>query len=981
MTDWGFKIFAYLHDPPDKPLALGRPGGHAAWGRELAKKLGAEPSTEERHRWEALVSRADRLAAGADRSALLPQQEVAVDELRHPLSGRAIDLRQARLDLRREELRVAAERALREELDELARRTDGDSQAAFLALWALLPARLRARRGPHELQGAWDLLPAETRMPNHPVSAHAALVSALVTILAVEEMAALLSFAVGPVQRFIAQARRTSDLWAGSVVLGQAILAGVRPIVEELGPDHVVFPVLRSNRAFLGWLVKRSPWAARLGSLWPDGEIPDHERLGSLPNRFLAVVPASRAEDLGKRCERAVQECWGRFVAERAMWLQEAAQELGDYAAMTTEQAGGHLRVTWAASPWPLVDAVSDERAEAICLAAWGRGARLGENVERYIGIIREARANPGGGPKPFQPNGGILYAGCYDSVERLAAAVKLTPRLTPRPEGGLKCSLCGERSVVPARIEFESQRALWRGLQRRLEAGDETRGLVRNGEALCGVCWAKRRFGFEEHLTGIPSTPEIAATPFKAALLRKLDSADTPGEFREAMDDLCRKVEQDGRYWDAFVVPGLRRFKRTGGLAGRVARVSGEVLLAHPREDRDPDAEPVPPEIARAAARLRSEAAEQGIARPRPYLAVIVVDGDEMGKWLSGEKSVLLGEYLSERARNELEGQFREWNIESLLGLPWPMTPALHVAFSEACGVFSQRTAPRTVEEESLGVLVYAGGDDVLALVPVGMDVEGKVEYATEMVRQLRFRFSGHVRRQEKSGEDVVATTETEAGFVLDRYGLGLAFGGLATASAGVAVFHNRWPLSRALDAARQAEKYAKNVLRRDALGITILRRSGQATVTGLGFRERGGQLPDLLELALPIMRGAAERHAEGAPQEEREAVCMAIEVLARAGAAKSKCSSCDAPLGSTPTCIECQAALRMSDATDPVRAFQDLCRAFSPAGQLSPRLVSEVGQRLDQLAEDPRGEGEHLRRWLRLIEVAAFLGRGGQE
>lgn len=96
MTDWRLKIYAYLHDPPDKPLGL---RGHAAWGRELARRLVAnQPGEEELNRWEVLITRADHLASGADRSGVLPRMPPSLHELRHPLSGQPIDISWVRPD-------------------------------------------------------------------------------------------------------------------------------------------------------------------------------------------------------------------------------------------------------------------------------------------------------------------------------------------------------------------------------------------------------------------------------------------------------------------------------------------------------------------------------------------------------------------------------------------------------------------------------------------------------------------------------------------------------------------------------------------------------------------------------------------------------------------------------------------------------------------------------------------------------------------
>lgn len=980
MTDWRLKIFAYLHDPPDKPLALGRPGGHAAWGRELASMLGAEPGEGERGRWDGLVARADRLAAGADRTALLVSGPVTVEELRHPLSGHPVDLGEVGLDLRDPALAEGAAQALREEVGRIREATAADPQATFLALWGLLPERLRARRqgDRRELRGAWDLLPAETRMPNHPVSAHEALVSALATVLAEGDRAALLAVTVGPVQRFIAQARRTSDLWAGSVLLAQALLAGIRPIVEELGPDHVVFPVLRSSRAFLAWLLGDSPWGQQLRGLRPPGtEWPRGRSGGGLPNRFVAIVPAGWAPALAERCEAAVGAWWQEAVRGHGEWLERQAPDLAGYAAMASAQATGHLRVTWAVSPWPLVDRLEDGAA-AGAEAAWLRGGVLPDTLARYLAVLHRVR-EAGSGPRPFAPNGGLLYAACYDGVERLVGAAKLTPRIVPRDEGGLKCSLCGERAVVPSGRpdgRLGDQRRLWAGVR---EALDSRRpGLVRGGEALCGVCWAKRRFGTEESQEGIPSTAEIAASPFKRAILDRLAAGDAPPDFVQAVRGLCDAVERAGRFGDAFVVPALRRYKEAGDLQGRFARIEGELLLAHPREDREPDDRPMPPDLVRAAAGLRKVARKNGIAPPRPYLAVLVLDGDEMGKWLSGAMALPLGAYLTDRAKADLQ-QLLPGELLGLLQASWPMTPALHAAFSEACGVFSQRTARRTVESaDALGVLVYAGGDDVLALLPAGFDATKGLEYATETARRLRFRFSGHVKRVGDGDGDEVAP-DHPAGFVLDRYGLGLALGGQVTASAGIAVFHQRWPLGRALEAAREAEEYAKEALGRDALGLTILRRSGQATVTGLGFRQRPGDLPELLQLASPIARAAAERHAEGDWPDAGARLAALARASARREAGRGD-GDVPGPGPSAPA------------DDDPVATFRGVVEAFREGGPLSPRLVSELGARLAPLAAEAardgtstgsgemREAGRHLSRWLALIEAAAFLGRGGE-
>src|SRR6185437_4355159 len=98
-----------------------------------------------------------------------------------------------------------------------------------------------------ELFGLWDLLPADTRVPDHTIWAHLDLVSAFAGAFALDPAGecALLTVALGPVQDFIAAARKASDLWAGSHLLSTLAWQAMKVVCERLGPDAVLFPNLR----------------------------------------------------------------------------------------------------------------------------------------------------------------------------------------------------------------------------------------------------------------------------------------------------------------------------------------------------------------------------------------------------------------------------------------------------------------------------------------------------------------------------------------------------------------------------------------------------------------------------------------------------------------------------------------------------------------------------------------------------------------
>src|SRR6202035_1604331 len=79
---------------------------------------------------------------------------------------------------------------------------------------------------------------------------------------------ALLTFALGPVQPFIAAARTVRDLWTGSYLLSWLTFAAMRPVLEECGPAAVLSPALRGNPLMDRWLHElafdESPGSPRL---------------------------------------------------------------------------------------------------------------------------------------------------------------------------------------------------------------------------------------------------------------------------------------------------------------------------------------------------------------------------------------------------------------------------------------------------------------------------------------------------------------------------------------------------------------------------------------------------------------------------------------------------------------------------------------------------------------------------------------------
>jgi len=156
-------------------------------------------------------------------------------------------------------------------------------------------------------------------------------------------------------------------------------------------------------------------------------------------------------------------------------------------------------------------------------------------------------------------------------------------------------------------------------------------------------------------------------------------------------------------------------------------------------------------------------------------YYAIVMMDGDNMGKLFSGDKQHAYSEVSEKLAR------------------------------------FAQQHVPHIVEKHE-GKLVYAGGDDVLAFVPV--------DKALIIAEELRFAFSD----QEK----------------------GLGDG--ATASFGIIIGHKKAPLHMLLDGVRKLEKQAKSYRKeKDAFALSVYMGAGEILETVLPWEiehERTSQL-----------------------------------------------------------------------------------------------------------------------------------------
>lgn len=490
----------------------------------------------------------------------------------------------------------------------------------------------------------------------------------------------LFLFTIAPVQSFIAQARKTQDLYAGSFLLSHLIDIAINTLKKNKVEYELIFPA---------------------------------EDIKSKPNRFIAEISAENREmieEVGKYVEGAVRSDF-KNIAEKVQ------EKLNLYKPKYfDEQIKTHLQVNWVALPLDEND-YTDTYKE----------------LERYLGAIKNVRQ--------------------FDQLNN------------DNGELGRKCSLCGERNVKVYRLTEEEEKN--EGLGKRNDGllsklyvkeddvaffaprNSEDRLKLAKGEGLCAVCFTKRFADkyFEEkrdtdynYTKHFPSTAEIALmhmlcnpamdVPLKE--YRKCFSKNFDAELYYE-ENLTEHYFKKNDYPLNKLSDGKEKIKQIYGLA------KNEGLKFH------------------------------------KYYALILLDGDNMGKWLSGE-------FL------ENENGFETF----------------HKELSKALGDYADKV--ESIIQEPKGKLVYAGGDDVMAF--------ENLEHLFGILTNLSTKFPNLKEIKDFDNFNIKKD---------------------ATASCGVVIAHYKTPLSEVLKWARKMAHEAKDKGDRDAFGIAVLKHSGEINKTVL--------------------------------------------------------------------------------------------------------------------------------------------------
>lgn len=490
---WKEKLQAYLHDPPYKCLDI---KNHELYGEKLLYLLGEKSPTS------AFWKLADAYASGFERGQF-PSYSSDINEdgsidylkntiLTHPTSQASnlvFDLKNVKL----ENLIAETNEFIKIKFDELDKKFSSDperlSKAKFIYSHLMLRNEL-ARRKIGGLAGLWNRLPADSRIPDHSIWQHNALTSSLNSCLSSSkgnsDDLGLMVFSLSPVQGFIEKARKTRDYWSASVCLSWLAFEGLSWVIENLGPDHVIYPSLVGQPLVAEYL--KLKWGMDEAFDLPESS----KSIASFPNKFLFLVSLSEAEKIGKSIENHIQNEWIGIANRCENFFERlnfSKNEIENIQKQMLRQAEPFWEYNWSASKL----LTSSDKAEISNFVSSSKTRDVWNLVDQFNQIRKHKNYKD-------QKDIGTLYSVSHRLTQKVLAATK-TRRFYKRDgEQGEKCPCCAEFEVMHsfctegkfgARDYKEQVDKFWFKLSQNLN--ESYPHSLKDTEKLCHICFVKR--------------------------------------------------------------------------------------------------------------------------------------------------------------------------------------------------------------------------------------------------------------------------------------------------------------------------------------------------------------------------------------------------------------------------------------------------------------------------------------------------------
>lgn len=526
---------------------------------------------------------------------------------------------------------------------------------------------------------------------------------------------------IGPVQGFITAARRTRDLWFGSHLLSEISKAAAKKISDKDG--ELIFPSLNMEKL--------------LPSNLPDAP--------NVANIILAELDEGQdPRELDQQVKDAAQGEWMQY-AKGAKWLAENDSEGFKVSSLWEYQVNDVLEFY---SAWLQVSGDDShykmERKRLMRLLAGRKSIRdfIQEETQDLKGEWQKSK------PPKSSLDGArdtVLPKNREDISDDLAlkmrlkageqlCAVGLTKRL-----GGIRFD--SVRGMKKPKLEaFPSvvRIALDPWIRGIVDSGGEAKRIL---DEISGICEDRENIAQK---SGKWNKKDIRYPdfPFDGHVLH-ISQIDSIVYAKKKSDNPEKKADGQLKGWETILAnDDIDALKKIKGLAERLQKSgttkNGEKGL--------------------------------GFGKPERYYAIIVADGDRMGKVISTR-----------------EGKKQ------------------HIEFSKSLSQFADNA--RAIVQKHNGCMVYSGGDDVLAFLPL--------DCCLQAARSLHESFGDLLKGYEIPNSDEDGAKKRSP-----------------TLSVGIAIGHSMEPLEDMLEFGREAEKAAKDGTdskdERNGLAIHVHPRSG---------------------------------------------------------------------------------------------------------------------------------------------------------
>ncbi|MBD2247395.1 type III-B CRISPR-associated protein Cas10/Cmr2 [Nostoc sp. FACHB-888] len=855
------KLYALLQEPTSVTQAS-----------EIIEQLQCLHSHEDNLRlwWGCIGKQAADISGSSDQVNLQPKDQSgdSAFQLRHPISA---ECKTVTAHDRSTNIKV--------ELSQIIRETD-DIKKVFWWFWRFYPEILASKKPEALLIPAHRILPdSPLHSYKSTVSALVGAMFPSDQYLEKPEHPYLLLFTFSPVQEFIKSSRKFLDFWAGSYLLHYLSAKLCWYVAETYGPDAVITPSLWSQEIIDALIVKKYPdmkaeFEHTSSRVDPVSRF-NNSRSTSLstagfPNVITVLVPGKKAaEALGKELSAQLTKEW-QAIAQKVCsdiktrtikWLDENIDsDLVKEFLIENENANQRNLQKWQQhSCWEwnqLWNAQINNTWENYWTAVpFGNPEQelitsKGENNNFNTDWIEAAEAIAPSHPEHQTPteaekqvyqslNVGTWWGNVQSRLGKLIQSVKNTRTWNLPASPGERSSLSGQFSAIHPNLLYNEQfreggglssgsmRLFWQlmslvypGLfngSEKLNAIELTKRMAWQYGGVAESLGIKETFIKEqinyENLIRFPNLSSIAAARFAYNHptkvqgywnnLNSLIQKNLPKQHQK----FCSRTRGRPFYiykTDRKINPENRDGKDYNGVMFSSKWLAEDMGLQDNKKI----------ETLRS---LVEEAHKQscfGDGSPSDWWVIVLADGDNMGKYVSGAKLEKYDKYIVKEVvdKNNLDDE--KWL--KLLDTKKRMGPATHVGLNRALLDFSNRLVPYLTEKRFCGKVIYSGGDDVMAVLPL--------EDLPEYLLSLRAAWS--------SGKDPFNEFESEGGYWTPKSNLEgipnrshFTMGARATMSMGIVIAHKSVPLPTVLENIWSAEKeQAKKLPNKDGLCFRVI-------------------------------------------------------------------------------------------------------------------------------------------------------------